>query len=70
MASQFLVERVKEQTLLIQSTHFVEVLITLQENILKGSENKRKNIVRLVLWTTDVHNEHLENALYVDMKIT
>ena len=29
-----------------------------------------KNLVRLVLWTTDKRNGYLENGLDVDLKIT
>ena len=36
----------------------------------KWSDRKRKNIVRLVLWTIDERNGHLENALDMDLKIT
>ena len=40
------------------------------ENASKGSDRKRKNLVRLVIRTTDERNGHLENVLDVDLKIT
>ena len=51
-------------------THFVEVLITLQKNVSKGSDRKMKKLVRLVLLTIDERNVHLEKKLDVDLKIT
>ena len=65
-----MVEIVRDQTLFRQSELFVEVLITLQKNVSKGSERKRKNIVRMVIWTTDERNVLLGNVLDVDTKIT
>ena len=40
------------------------------EKISKGLDRKRKNLVRLVLQTTDKRNRHLENVLDADMNIT
>ena len=65
-----MVEIVKEQTLFRQSELFVEVLINLQRKKSKGSERKRKELVRMVIWTTDKWNVCLENVLDVDMKIS
>ena len=45
-----------KEKLFIQSAPFVEVPITLQKNVSKGLDRKEKNLVRLVLWTTDVQN--------------
>ena len=45
-------------------------LITLQKNISKGLDRKRKKLVLLVLQTTDKQNVHLEKNLDVDLKIT
>ena len=39
------------------------------EKMSKGSEGKRKNIVRLVIQTTDVRNARLANFLDVDLNI-
>ena len=61
---------VKEQTLFTKSAHFVEVLITLQKNISKGSESKSKKLVRMVIWTTDKQNVRLGKNLDVDLNIT
>ena len=36
----------------------------------KGSERKRKHLVRMVIRTTDERNVHLRNILDVDLKIT
>ena len=60
----------REQTLFIQTAPFVEVIITLQKNVSKGLDRKRKKLVRLVLRTTDEQNGHLENVFDVDLKIT
>ena len=60
----------REQTLFRQSAPFVEVLITLQKNVSKGLDRKRKNLVRLVLQKTDKRNRYLKNILDADMKIT
>ena len=35
----------------------------------KGSDRKRKNLVRLVIQTIDVQSMHLKNVLHVDLKI-
>ena len=59
----------KDKTLFRKSALFVEVLITLQKNISKGSDRKSKNLVRLVIRTTDKQNGHLENVLDVDLNI-
>ena len=50
--------------------NFVEVLITLQIFFPKGSDRKRKKLVRLVIRKTDERNVRLGNVLDVDMKIT
>ena len=60
IAAQVLGEIAREKTLFIKSAPYVEVLITLQKNVLKGLDRKRKNLVRLVLRTTDERNKHLE----------
>ena len=36
----------------------------------KGSDRKSKKIVRLMLWTTDEQNGHLEKNLHMDLRIT
>ena len=59
----------KEETLFRQSDSFVEVIITLQKCFSKGSESKRKKLVRLVIRTTDVRNACLRNVLDADLKI-
>ena len=64
-----MVEIVREQTLFRKIALFVEVLITLQKNVLKGSERKGGNLVRLVIWTTNVWNARLANVLDADLKI-
>ena len=69
-ASQVLVEIVKDQILFRKNALFAEVLITLQRNVSKGSESKRKNLVRLVIWTTYKWNVRLGNVLDVYLKIT
>ena len=60
----------REKTLFIKSVPFLEVLITLQKKNSKGLDRKKKNLVRLVLRTTDERNGHLENVLDADLKIT
>ena len=70
MTAQVLEEIVREQTLFRQSASFVEVRITLQKNVSKGLDRKRKKLVRMVLWTTDKRNGHLENVLDADIMIT
>ena len=60
----------KEQTLLRKSALFVEVLITLQKNVSKGLERKRRKLARLMFWTIDKRNIRLGNALDVDLNIT
>ena len=69
IAAQVFGEITKEQILFRQSEPFVEVIITLQKNISKGLESKRKKLVRLVIETTEECNGHLENVLDVDLKI-
>ena len=59
-----------EKIFSIQSALFVEVLIIMQKNISKGSERKRRKLVRLVNQTTDVRNVCLVNVLDADMKTT
>ena len=54
----------------IQSTHFVEVLITLQKNVSKGSDRKRKKLLRLLIQTIDKWDGRHGNVLDVDLKIT
>ena len=56
--------------MLRKSAPFVEVLITLQKNVSKGLDRKKKKLVRMVLQTTDEWNGHLENILDEDLKIT
>ena len=65
-----MVEIARDKTLFRKSALFVEALITLQKNVSKGSEKKSKNIVRLVIQTTDDHDVCLGNVLDVDLKIT
>ena len=60
----------KEKTLFRKSAIFVEVLITLQRKIQKDQTGKGKNLVRLVIRTTDKNNVRLGNVLDVDLKIT
>ena len=59
MAAQVLEEIVKEETLFRKSAPFVEVLITLQNNVSKGSDKKRENIALLVVRKTDERNIYL-----------
>ena len=70
MAAQVLGEIVRYKKLSIQSAPFVEILITLQKNVSKVLDRKRKKLVLLVLWTKDEQNGHLENVLDTDIKIT
>ena len=65
-----MVEIVKYQILLRQGEIFVEVLISVQKNISKGSNRKRKNLVWMVIRITDEGNVRLGNDLDVDLKIT
>ena len=65
-----MVEILKEQTLFRKSALFVEVPITLQKNISKGSDRKRKKLVHMVFRTTDKRKGRHGNVLDVDMKIT
>ena len=60
----------EREKMFIKSALFVEVLITLQKNVSKGSEGKNKKPVRLVIWTTDKQSGLLENVLDVDLKTT
>ena len=60
----------KEKTLFIKSAPFVEVLITLQNNVSKGSDRKREKLALLVVRTTYKQKGHLENVLDVDLNIT
>ena len=60
----------REQIMFRKSALFVEVLITLQKNVSKGLDKKRKNLVRLVLRKIDKWNGHLENILDADLKTT
>ena len=60
----------REKTLFRQSAPFVEVLTTLQKNVSKGSDRKKKNLVRLVIQKIDERNGHLKNVLDVDLQIT
>ena len=59
----------REQILSRQSALFVEVPTILQKNVSKGSESKSKNLVQLVIWTTDKQNARLVKALHADLKI-
>ena len=70
IADQVLGELVKEQTLFRQSEHFLEVLISLQKNISKGLDRKRKKLVRPVLRTTYKRNRRLGNVLDMDLQTT
>ena len=65
-----MVEILREKILSRQSALFVEVLIIMKQNVSKGSERKWKNLVQLVIWTTDVWNVRLGNILDVDPKTT
>ena len=60
----------KEKTLLRKGALIVEVLIALQKNVSKGSDIKRKKLVRMVIGTTDKRNRHLGNVSDVDLNIT
>ena len=68
--AQVLVEIVREKTLFRKSAHFVEVQITLQRNVSKKSDRKRKNLARLMLRKTEERKGHLKTNLDVDLKIT
>ena len=59
----------REKTLFIQSSPFVEMIITLQKNISKVLDRKSKKLMRLVLLTTDEQNGRLEIILDEDLKI-
>ena len=59
----------KEQTLFRKIALFVEILITLEKNVSKGLDRKRKKLMLRVLRRIDERNGHLENVLYVDLKI-
>ena len=56
--AQVMGEIVRKQTLFRKIAPFVEVLITLQKNVSKVLNSKRKNLVPLVLRTTDELNGH------------
>ena len=60
----------KEKTPFRQGARFVETLITLQKNVSKISDRKKKNLVQLVIQTTDERTIRLGNVLDVDLKIT
>ena len=60
----------KKQTMFIKNAPFVDVLPTFQKKKSKGSERKSKNLVRLVICTTDERNGRLRTFLDVDMNIT
>ena len=64
------VKIVREKLLSRQSTIFLEVPTILQKNASNVSESKRKNLVRLVIWTTNIRNARLANSLDVYLKIT
>ena len=70
IAEQVLVGIVKDHMLFRKSAHFVEVIITLQKNVSKGQERKRKKLARLMFDTIDKWNVRLGNSLDVDLKIT
>ena len=63
MEAQVFGEIVKGKTLLIQSALFLEVLITLQKNISKGSDRKRNKLVRMVLRNIDKKNRKLKKII-------
>ena len=67
--SSGLKEIVREQVLSRQSARFMEVLVYLQKNNIKGSERKMKKLVRLVIWTTDKRNARLINVLDMYLNI-
>ena len=72
IAAQVEVEIARKQTLFTQSATFVEVLvlITLQKNISKESERKRKMIVWLGLPEKEEQYGYLEIIITLDLKIT
>ena len=53
-----------------QSAHFVQVIIILRKNVLKGLDRKREKLARLMFHLKEIWNVHLGNALDVDLKIT
>ena len=61
--------KIERANILYTNVLFVEVPTILQKTILKGSEMKRKNLVRLVIKTEKVWNASLANVLDADMKI-
>ena len=63
------VNTMKKKTLPRQSAHIVDFLLILWKNVLKGSENKKRKIVLLVLRQTKIHIVQLGNALDADLKI-
>ena len=69
-AAQVLVGIVKYHMMFRQIAHFVEVLLTLQKNVSKEQESKRKKLVRLMFQTIHEGNIRLGNALDVDLRIT
>ena len=60
----------KDKILFRQNALFVEVLTTLQKNVSKGSDRKKKKLVQLVIRKTDKRNGYLRNVLDVNLKIT
>ena len=57
---QGLVDIMRGHTLSRKSAHVVDLITILRKNVSKGLDRKRKKLVRLVLWTTDEQNGHLE----------
>ena len=70
IAAQVLVGIVKGHILFKQSAHFLEVLITMQNNVSKGQERKMKKLARLMFHPIEKWNVRLGNALDVDLNIT
>ena len=60
----------KGHMLFKQSAYFVEVLISLHNNVSKGLERKGKKLTRLMLHPIDKWNVRLGNALDMDLNIT
>ena len=69
-SAQILVGIVKGHMLFKKSAHFVEVLLTIQNNVSKGQERKIKKLAQLMFHPIDKWNVRLRNGLDVDLKIT
>ena len=52
------------------SAHFMEVIFTLQKNVSKGEEGKRKTLAQVMFWRIDERNVCLRNSLDVELNIT